>query len=220
MMRVPTVIIGNHRDRHVTDFRFPGELGFLQVRHANHVHIPTTVDVRLRLGRKLWTFHIEIGSAPLSRHAYFLASVLDHARKLRTNRISKSDMCNDSIAKESIDAMPSAIEELIGNHKIKRLWLSLQPPERRHRNNPLHTELFEPVYIRAKIQLRGQNSMPTTVPGEKCDLAPFQSTERISIRRIAERCFLLHFPRVGQARHGVKPAAPNDSYFRLRQTSS
>ena len=55
-----------------------------------------------------------------------LARRLDHSREFSAYRIGKSDVRHHSAAEKSIDAMPGAIEELVGDHEIQRLVLFLQ----------------------------------------------------------------------------------------------
>src|SRR5579863_10519809 len=113
--------------------------------------------------------------------------------------------------------MASAIEELIGDHEIKRLMLFLQRPDRGHRDDPFHAELFESVDIGTKIQLCWKNAVPASVPRQKCNFAAFEDTENVTVGRVAERRLLLHFPNVDEAGHGIEPAATDNTNFRLRQ---
>src|ERR1022692_4280542 len=128
-------------------------------------------------------------------------------------------MGHDALAKKSIHAMASAIEELIGNHEIERLVLFLQRPDRGDGNDPFDAKLFEAVNVGAEIQFRGKNAVPARMPSKKRDFAAFERAQDISIGRISEWSLLLHFPHVGQAGHGIKPAASDDADFRLRQMS-
>ena len=66
-MGMPAVVVGDHRDRNIAKLGFARQLGFLQVGHADDIHAQAAVDVRLRFGGKLRTFHAEICSAALRR---------------------------------------------------------------------------------------------------------------------------------------------------------
>src|SRR6185369_9799706 len=48
--RMPAIVISNERERRVTDLRFARELRFLKICHADDVHPPGAIDVRLREG--------------------------------------------------------------------------------------------------------------------------------------------------------------------------
>ena len=128
-------------------------------------------------------------------------------------------MSYDAFAEKRIYTMASAIEELIGDYEIERSVLILQRSDCGNRDDPLDAQLFEPVYIGAKIQFRWQNAVSASVPRKKCDLAALKRTQYIGVGRISEWSLLLHFPDVANTGHGIKPTAANDANFRLRQES-
>src|SRR5262249_2336862 len=99
------------------------ELGLLQVRHADHVHPPTAIQVRFRPGRKLWAFHAQIRSTVLTHDLGFLAGLAHNLRKLRTNGIGKRDVRYYAIAEKSVHAMARAVYELSHDQKLARLVL-------------------------------------------------------------------------------------------------
>ena len=123
-------------------------------------------------------------------------------------------------AEERVDAVPRAIEELVGNHEVERLVLFLERADRRDRNDSLHAQLFEAIDIRAEVQLGGKNTVSAAVTGEERDLAPFECSEDVGVRRLTERRLLPDFPHIAQPGHRVQPAASDDSNLRLRQTTS
>ncbi len=47
---MPAIVIGDHGDGDVTDFGFAGELGLLQVGHADDVHAPASIEIGFGFG--------------------------------------------------------------------------------------------------------------------------------------------------------------------------
>src|SRR6266705_3306023 len=95
-------------------------------------------------------------------------------------------MGHHTFAEKSGDALPCAIEELIGNHELHRLVFFLKRPHRGNRDDAMDAELVEAVDIRAKIQFRRQNTVATAVSRQKCNAFPFQFTENVRVRWVAE----------------------------------
>src|SRR5579859_4514162 len=106
-MRMPAVVIRNHRDRHIAELGLASQLGFLQVGHADHVHAQAAVNVGLGLGGKLRAFHAKVGSTLFADYANLLAGGFHDAREFSADGICKSDVGCDSVAEKCIDAMPS-----------------------------------------------------------------------------------------------------------------
>ena len=69
MLRMPAIVVRHHRHGNVADFGLARELGFLQVRHADDVHAPGTVDVRFRFRREGRAFHAQVRAAAFSIHS-------------------------------------------------------------------------------------------------------------------------------------------------------
>src|SRR5947207_5929867 len=151
MMRMPTVIVRNHSNRDITYFRFACELRLLEIGHANHVHAPTTVELRLGLGGKLRAFHAEIGPAALADDFGLLTCLANNIRELRTDGISKCNVRNYPVAKKCIHAMACAVHKLVGNQELQRLVLFLQRTDGRHGKNSLNAKLLETVDIRPEV---------------------------------------------------------------------
>ena len=128
-------------------------------------------------------------------------------------------MADNAVAEEGIHTVPGSIEELVGDHEVQRLVFFFQRTNRGHGDDPLHTQLLEAVYVRAKIQLRGQDVMPSPMPRQEGDLAAFKRAKDVGVRRLTEGCLQADFPDLAEPGHGVKPAAANDADFRLRQES-
>ena len=69
VVRVPAVVVGDQRERRVADLRLARELGLLQVRHADDVHAPRAIQLRLGQRRELRPFHVHVGAAAVDRRA-------------------------------------------------------------------------------------------------------------------------------------------------------
>ena len=70
--------------------------------------------------------------------------------------------------------MKCAVDELIGNHKIRRLVLFLERADGRNRQNPLDSQFFHGIDIGPEVQLRGQDAMPAPMPRKKRDATPLE----------------------------------------------
>ena len=79
VMRVPAIVIRDHRDRDVTNFRFARQLCLLQIGHADHIHAQPAIHIRLGFRGELRTLHAQIGSAMPAGDADLLARRLDHS---------------------------------------------------------------------------------------------------------------------------------------------
>ena len=69
VVRMPAVVVGDERQRRVADLRLARELGLLQVRHADDVHAPRAIQLRLGQRRELRPFHVHVGAAAVDRRA-------------------------------------------------------------------------------------------------------------------------------------------------------
>jgi hypothetical protein len=146
-------MVGNQRQGCVANFGFTGQLGLLQVGHANHVHAPGTIDVRFGHGRKRGPFHTDIGSASMRFDFSNLAGLLEHIAHVFADRMGKSNMGHYAVTEERrfTSASPGAIKELIGNHHVEWRVLFLQRTNRRRRKDTFHPEQFHAVNVGAEV---------------------------------------------------------------------
>src|SRR6267154_1563897 len=163
MMRMPTVIVRDHGHRDVTEFCLARQLRFLEVGHADHVHAKTAMHIRLCPGGKLRTFHAQICSTMPAGHADSFARSLDYSRQFTAYGISESNMRDHSSAEKCIHAMARAIKKLIRDHKIQWLVFFFQRTNGGNGNNPLDSQLFESVDIRAEVQFAGQDPVAASM---------------------------------------------------------
>ena len=152
--------------------------------------------------------------------AFGFAGGKDGVRHGRTDGIAESDVADDAVAEESGDAKEGAVDELIGNDEVAGLVLFFQRADGGDGENALDAELLQRINIGAEIQLRGKDAVAAAVPGEEGDLAALEIAEDESIAGIAEGRRDTHFMDVGEAGHGVEPAASDDADFRLLQYGS
>src|SRR4051812_5447097 len=103
-MRMPAIVISDHRDRGVTQLGFARELRFLQIGHTDYVYTPTAVQVRFRFCRKLRAFNADVRAAELAVNSRAVAGSLCNSRHLRTNRIGECNMGDNALSKERRDA--------------------------------------------------------------------------------------------------------------------
>ena len=157
-------------------------------------HAQAAIDVRFGLGRKLRTFHAEVGSATLANNAGFLAGRLDDPGEFSADGIGKGDMRYHAATEKSVDPMAGAVEELIGDNEIQRLMLFFQRSDRGNGNDALDAELLEAMNVGAEVQFTGQDAVASPVARQECDLAAFERAADIGIRRRAKRRLQLALP--------------------------
>ena len=116
--------------------------------------------------------------------------------------------------------MSGAVEKLVRDHELQGLVFFFKRTDRRNGHDPLHSQLLKPIHIRPKVQFCRQNPMPAPMPGKKRDLVARKSSEHVGIGGISEGRILLHLAHIAEPGYRIKPAAPDDSDFCLRQTSS
>ncbi len=175
--------------RDVANLGLAGELGFLQVGHADDVHAPTAVEIRLGFGGELRAFHADVGAAAFADDAGLLAG-RDHGfGKLRADGVGERDVRDDAFAEESVDALAGAIDELVGDDELQRLVFFLERADGRDRENALDAELFEAVNVGAEVQFGGQNAVAASVAGQEGDFAcPRACPERTGRKARRREC--------------------------------
>ena len=107
VIRMPAVVIGDKRERDVADLGLARELRLLQVRHADHVHAPRSIQLRLCQRRELRALHADVGAAAMDVCANRRDGIGADLRELRTNRMRKRDVRRQAAAEKRADARPS-----------------------------------------------------------------------------------------------------------------
>ena len=219
MAFAPAIVVGDHGHGGVADFSFAGQLGLLQIGHADDVGAPAAIKVGLGLGGELRTFHAHVGSAELANNADRRTGVVGGFRDSGAHRIAKGYVAHNAFAEERGDAMKGAVDELVGHDKVGWLVLFLERADGGDGQNALDAEFFECVDVGAEVQLRGQNAMAATVTSEEGHFAAFEVAEDKRVRRLAERRLNTYFAHICESGHGVKSAAANNANFCLSQGS-
>src|SRR5579862_2828947 len=116
--------------------------------------------------------------------------------------------------------MEGAVNELVGHDEIGGLVLLLQGSNRRDGKYAFHTKLLEGIDIGAEVEFGREDAMPAAVTSEEGDITALQFAENERIGWVAKRSFDAFFMHIGEAGHGIKPAASDDAYFRLGQRLS
>src|SRR6185312_3345473 len=99
----PAVVVGDHGDGGVADFRFAGELGFLKVGHADNVGSPASVEVGLGACGELRAFHADVGSAGLADDAFAGAAVRDGLGDGSADGVAECDVSDEAFAEKRGD---------------------------------------------------------------------------------------------------------------------
>src|SRR4029453_8777215 len=110
---MPAVVIGHQGDRRVTDFRLARELRLLQVRHADDVHPPRSIQLRFSERRELWPFHTDVRAALVHRGAGPLSAVAGDAAQDLAERMGEADVSNQAASEENTGAPFRPVEKLI-----------------------------------------------------------------------------------------------------------
>src|ERR1700737_612818 len=137
---VPAIIVGDHGHGGVTDLGFAGELGFLQVGHADDVGAPAAIEIRLGAGGELWTFNADVDSARFCYYSGGLGSVLDGRRDRGADWVAKGYVADDSVAEKGGAAEGSAVDELIGDYELGRFMFELERAYGGNGDDPFHTQ--------------------------------------------------------------------------------
>src|SRR5208337_978631 len=111
VVRMPAIVIGDHGYGYVADLGLAGEFGLLQVGHADDIHTPATVEVRLRAGGEGGTFHAQVGAAVFGDDSGGGAGLLQELGELRADGIGEADVGHQAFAEEGGDAAAGAIDE-------------------------------------------------------------------------------------------------------------
>src|SRR6267143_332732 len=128
MLVMPAVVICDHRERAVTDFRFPRELRFRYVGHADYFEAQLSMNVRFRQCRKLGSLDAHVRSASLYFHSAMNAGIAEHAGYLCAGRFVERNMRDKSIAEEGRYAQFCPVKKLIRDNKFARPQIFLQRP--------------------------------------------------------------------------------------------
>ena len=136
---------------------------------------------------------------------------MGETRELRTNRIRKADVRDQTFAEERGDASPRAIKQLIGDDELERLMFLLQRSDSGQGKNPRNSEFFHAIDVGAEIEFGWGNLVAAPVTRQKRDLVTRQVPNHVVVRRRApgrvECQFLFH----REPGHGVQAAAANDA---------
>src|SRR6185437_1618267 len=165
----PAVVVGNHGDGGVADFRFAGELGFLKVGHADNVGSPASVKVGLGACGELRTFHADVGSAGFAYDAFASTAVSDGAGDAGADGVSESHVSDQAFAEKRGDTAGGSIDELVGDEEVGGLVLFLEGTDGGNRKNALDAELLHGIDVGTEVQLRGEDAVAARVTSEEGD---------------------------------------------------
>ena len=97
---MPAVIVRNQGQRRVTNLGLARQFGFLQICHADYVHAPGSIHLRLCFRGKGRPFHAQISAAPVRLNISNLARLFEHVSQILTDGVGESDMSYDSLTEE------------------------------------------------------------------------------------------------------------------------
>ena len=211
VLGVPAVVVGDQRDGGVADLGFPGELGFLQVGHADHVAAPRPIQLRLRERRELRPFHADIRAAVVRRRTRLLRAFHRERGEMMGERMREPDVRDDAVAEEGADAAAGAIDELIGKHQVLRRIFLLQAAHRARRHDPIHAEHLHTEDVGPVVQLARVQPMALAVARQECHALAAECRQHIRTGRIAKRRRQGLLFAIGELGHVVEAAAADNS---------
>src|SRR4030095_13648683 len=112
---MPAVVIGHEGDRRVTDFRLARELCLLQIRHADDVHPPRSIQLRFSERRELWPFHADVRATFVNGGARPLPTLAGDAAEDLAERMSEADVSHQTAPEKAAGAPFGSVEELVGD---------------------------------------------------------------------------------------------------------
>jgi len=98
MLRMPAIVVGDHRNCGVADFCLPRELRFSEIRHSDNVEPELAVSVRFGERRELRAFHADIRAATMRLHADVLRGIREVRREVRAGWLIEADVRHDATA--------------------------------------------------------------------------------------------------------------------------
>ena len=211
----PAVEVGDHGEGGIGDLGLAGELGFLEVGHADDVRAPGAIEVGLGAGGELRAFHADVGAAALADDADFCAGLDEGVDDDGADGIPEGDVADDAISEEGGVAGEGAVDELIGDDEVGGFVLFLQAADGGDGEDGGDAGGFERVDVRAEVELGGKDAMALAVAGEEDDFSAFEGAEDEGVGGVAEGGFDRLFVDVGEAGHGVEAAAADDADFGL-----
>src|ERR1700746_1747269 len=115
---MPAIVISDHGNGAVAEFSFAGEFGFSYVGHADNVEIHGAVHIGFGECGELRAFHTDVGALAVDFDAAVNASVGKNAGNLWAGWLVKSDMSDEARAEKCADAIPGAIDKLVGDEEF------------------------------------------------------------------------------------------------------
>ena len=156
----------------------------------------------------------------MKRHVEAGTCFREHVDNRGTNGSIEPDVRHQPAPEKRGDALARAVNELCGQRHVRRVEILTQRAHRAHRDDSLHTELFEPVDVGAKIDLRGSDHVAAPMAGKERNLPPLERPDNVGVRRFSKGRRDPHFASLFQTRHIVKTTATDDSNLCFGQTSS
>src|ERR1700676_1279367 len=174
VLGVPAVVIGDHGDGGVAEFRFARELGFRDVGHADDLEAHRAVEVGFGESRELRTFHADVRSFTVDGHGAVYAGVRQNGGKFAASGMREGDVGYQTVAEESGNAALGAIEELVGNEEFAGAQIFVERADGAHGNDAFDAKNFHGVYVGAIIDFAGKQAMPASVAREERYALRFQ----------------------------------------------
>src|SRR3712207_552674 len=120
VLLVPAVVVGDERERRVAYLGLARELRLLQVRHADDVHAPRAVHVRLGLRGERGPLHADVCAAAVHVDFGRAAGLFEHVAEVFADGVRERYVRDDAFAEEGglLGARARAIEELVGDDHV------------------------------------------------------------------------------------------------------
>jgi len=97
---VPAVVVRHQSNRRVGDLCFPRQLGLLQVGHADHVDVPTSVETRFGARAEQRTFHAKVGATVVGNRTSRARRLQSQLAQRLPDRIREVGVGHTTVAEE------------------------------------------------------------------------------------------------------------------------
>ena len=214
---VPAVVVGDHGQGGVADLRLPGELGFLQVGHADEVGSPTSGRGSTRPGSRTAGPPCRRRCPPRGRSPPPLRRPrARRPERRRAEGAGEAHVAHEAVPEERGVALERPVHELVGDDHVERLVLLLERAHGGDGEDALHPQRLQGPEVGLEGQLGGEEAVAAGVPGEEGDRAALERPEHEGVGGLAEGRVDRDLADVLEALHLVEAAAPDDADARPR----
>ena len=209
---LPAIVIGDHRHRSERNLGFACQLRLRQIGHANDIKPISAIEFRLGASGERRPVHAHVSAAVVNGSTAGARGFRQYLPQLGRDRVGKGNVGRYSFAKKRVTrAQTRPIKKLLWQQDVARGIFLLQTADRCHANDPTDVERTQRVNIRAMIQFVRQDTVSTSVPGQKINAATGHCSADDGIGWCAERRFDFVFGELGKTFQLVEATAADNA---------